>query len=86
MKLGIKPLEALYLLIGTGILVNEIGVTQTLTTTELGAALFFFGLTAASVADREGTKGPVEFIQAVVSIFRGGDGGKPEGRGKDEES
>lgn len=71
MKLGLKPLEFFYLLIGTTILGNEIFITQSLTVTELGAALFFFGLTAASVADREGSRGPVEFIRMVVEAFRG---------------
>lgn len=88
MKLGLNPLEFFYLLIGTGILVNEIAFTQTLTTTELGAALFFFGLTAASVADREGQKGPIEFINSIVGIFRGGNGGssdtKRSGREKED--
>lgn len=79
MKFGLKPLEFFYLLIGTGILFNEIVLTQTLTVTELGAALFFFGLTAASVADREGTTGPLEFLRLIVELFRGGGGSGGEG-------
>jgi hypothetical protein len=64
-------LEALYLVIGSLVLGNEIFRTQTLTVAELGLVLFFFGLTAASVADREGGKGPVEVIRALTDLFRG---------------
>jgi hypothetical protein len=85
MIFGFKPLEVLYLLIGMAILGNEIFITQSLTTTELGAALFFFGLTAASVADREGSKGPVDFLRLVVEIFRGGPP-PSQGQGKEKDS
>jgi hypothetical protein len=77
MKLGLRPLELLYLALGTAILGNEIFRTQTLTMTELGASLFFFGLTAASVADREGTTGPLDFLRLIVELVRGGDRNRP---------
>lgn len=67
--LGLRPLEFLYLALGTGILANELLVTHTLSMTELAGALFFFGLTASSVADRTGEKGPVQFIAQIASLF-----------------
>lgn len=70
MWFGLRPLEFFYLLIGSAILGNEIFRTQSLTVTELGAALFFFGLTASSVADRTGERGPVDFIKEVVGLFK----------------
>ena len=68
-----------YLLVGTAILVYEIVVLRALGFAELGAVLFCYGMTAASVADREGAKGPIEFIQAVAQAI-----GNARGKGPPE--
>ena len=47
-----RPLEAIYLLIGVGIIVRGT-IDHGLTTTELGAALFFLGLVPVSKVDKE---------------------------------
>lgn len=49
--------EIFYLFLGTAILAHEILITGTLTPTELGAALFFFGLVPVSRADRKAREG-----------------------------
>lgn len=64
-------LEGVWLILGCGIVVVEIGYTQSLSFEEVGLAVFFFGLLAASVADRTGSRGPIEFIRELMKAFRG---------------
>ena len=75
----LRPLEALYLVLGVGILVHGVA-DHGLTVTELGATLFLLGMIPASRADRAKMDSPAGFIRTAIIAYlsRGGppsDGG-----------
>lgn len=73
-----RLIEVLAFALAVGIIANEILRTQSLTFEELMAAVFFFGMAAASIADRTGQRGPVDFVRDVMDALRGGGrGGGP---------
>ena len=79
MKQRLTVLEAFFLLMGTATVVHQLVVVHNdLTLGVLGWVLFCFGYVISSVADREGTRGPIDFLKTVAEII-----GTARGRGLD---
>ena len=64
----LRPLEALYLVLGCGIIVHGV-LTQTLTVTTLGAGMFFIGLVPVTRADRAEMDSPGGFIRKALLVY-----------------
>lgn len=72
-----KPLEALYLVVGVGIIVRGT-IDHGLTPTELGAGMFFVGLVPVSRADKRASGKRAGIRQAIVKWLQAD---KSEGNG-----
>jgi hypothetical protein len=60
-----RPVEALYLLVGLGIVLHGV-YDHGLTVVELGAGMFFIGLVPVSRADRKAMDSPMGFARKAL--------------------
>jgi hydroxyethylthiazole kinase-like sugar kinase family protein len=66
----VKRLELFLLVVGTGVLAYAL-ITRTLSTQAVGVIVFCYALATSSIADREGAKGPSDFLRQIVDAIMG---------------